>query len=402
MHPSRSPALYHYKVGITTEALSAALKQKIQETLALGYDICTDFVINPRNEKKDVPHEHEGRTVLCVNNQGNFAIDCGVMNLMTRGKDLEGMQRFLRVAKETSPPVEEEETAPLVEEEETTPPVEETSPLVEEGKSNWCDDEEDSEQSLVEKVPSPDFEEVEATDYILQPLFFPTSAHQRAHLIADYDDPDQDVELYAIPCDIFYPDENKFLSWVLHVDCKDEVFIRSCVEPLVTSRVVRVDGRNFPGPVYVRQRDETFNVYFDRSTYDAARVVTVFSCVWRDNVTLVNARGEERKGSVAVNFRAQRVSAERFHLNELRSAVGFEPPRRKNAPKTRVESSWGDEEGTVSQSSVSQSSVPNVVEKKTEKTVVAPTVKSKPVPVPVEEPKKKYTGRYAGLFSEDE
>jgi hypothetical protein len=334
MHPSRSPTLYHYKVGISTEELTVALKQKIQEVLALGYDICTDFVINPRTERKDIPHEYDGKTVLCINNQGNFAIDHGVMNLMVRGKDLEGKQRFF--------PADEE-------------------------SSRWCGE-----------------EGVEATDYIVAPLFFPASDLQRAHLIADDDDPDQLVELYAIPSTIFYPDENKFLSWVLHVDCKDEAFIRGCVEPLVTSHVVKVDGRTFPGPLYVQQRDETFNVYFDRSTYDAARVVTVFSVVWRDNVTFLNAKGEEYKKSVAVNFRAQRVSAERFHLNEMRSAVGFEPPKRKNAPKTRVESSWGAE----------SDSAPKIEQ--------PPVVRTKTPPLPVEEPKKKYVGRYAGLFTGEE
>ena len=151
MNPSRSLSLYTYKVGIPTEELAQILKGKIAEAVALGYEICTDFVINPYKEVKEVEKETIKEVFDCC---GIFGIDPGVMNLMRRGKDLEGHQRYL------------------------------PDPVPAEKKSSWCDD---------------DYG-LEATDYILQPLFFPASVTQRQYLRRNEQDPDDLLRQHQIDC----------------------------------------------------------------------------------------------------------------------------------------------------------------------------------------------------------
>lgn len=343
MHPSRSLSIYHYKAGISTEELAVALKRKIQEarSLDLDLDINTDFVINPRTEK-DVVHEHDGLETDCITNTGNFAIDAAVMHLMTRGKDENGAQRVR---------------------------------------------------------PNPDYDEkikdspkyVEVMDFILKPLFFRASPMQRDHLIAENIDPDQLVELYAIPADVFYPDTKRYLSFGLNADCDDEEFIRSCVEPLVTSRTVKIEGKKFPGPVYIPQANGSYNIYFDNTTFDAARVTTVFSKVWRDGVVKQRRNGEDYVTSVAVNFRAIREDSHRQFINNVKRHLGIALP--KPSPEVSEDgfrSTRSSSRSYSSRSSSSSSRVPS--EKSSESSRMVETPKPE-----MSEPVKKVTGRFEVL-----
>lgn len=251
------------------------MKTKINEALALGYDICTDFVINPYKEESEI---EEGTGVKVFNCCGVFGIDSGVMNLMRRGKDVNGFQRYL------------------------------PTPVNEEGKKSWCDDD----------------DQLEATDYVLEPLSFPPSTMQRRWLQNNGRDPDELVELFYEDTDILYP-SSKYLSWVLSATTNDVEFLRSIVEPLITSREIKMNGDLHIVPVYAPNKSGC-NIFFDRKTYDAARVMTVFSKVWRDNVPVVNKDGETVLKSVCVRFYSVPISSEKSMLNELKRILYPSPP----------------------------------------------------------------------------
>lgn len=273
MNPSRALSLFTYKVGIPSDELTQALKAKIAEAIALGYDVCTDFVNNPYKEDSEVEKETGKRVFHCC---GIFGIDAGVMNLMRRGKDLDGHQRYLPLPE----PLEGEEK-----------------------KKNWCDD---------------DYG-LEATDYILQPLSFAPSIMQRQYLRGKNQDPDELVELFYEDSVILTPSV-RYLSWVLSATTDDVDFLRSIIEPLVTSKKIRMNGETHVGPVYVPNKTGC-NIFFSKNTNDSARVMTIFSKVWRDNVLVINKDGEDVRKSVCVRFYSVPCTSEKSMNNELRRTL---------------------------------------------------------------------------------